>query len=154
MSRLRDFLPLLRTLRGLGASRTVYALLGLYALCCGLAWLVAHGFIQPDGTVDLRIWVNGHIFDIPAFNVWHWAPAVAALPLGFGVYARSVAAGPLLPIIRAASPGAAAVLQAIAACPEKTPDRPDPVVLHTAGLSAPGAAGLGAAAVKPVGADS
>lgn len=143
-----------RTLRGLGASRTVYALLGLYALCCGLGWMVAHGFIQPDGTIDLSFRVNRLIFEIQPFNVWHWAPAVAALPLGFGVYARTVAAGPLLPIIRAASPGAAAVLQAIAACPEKTPDRPDPVVLHTAGLSAPGAAGLGAAAVKPVGADA
>lgn len=149
----------LRVLRGFGASRTVYALLGLYALCLGLAWLVAQGGIQPDGTMDLRIWVNGHIFDIPTFNLWHWAPAVAALPLGFGVYARSVAAGPLFPVIQTAAPDLAAMIQAMAAAPtcapQAEPDRPDPVVLQPAGVMAPAGLGsLGSGTVSPAGAGS
>lgn len=149
----------LRVLRGFGASKTTYALLGLYALCCGLAWLVSLGIILPDGTVDLRLWANGNILDIHRFNAWHWIAGVAALPLGFGVYARGVAKGPLFPVIKATAPAVAAVIQALAdapACgPQTEPDRPTPVVLQPASVLAVATlGGLGAGALKSTGAES
>ena len=149
----------LRVLRGFGASKTTYALLGLYALCCALAWLVSQGIIQPDGTVDLRLWANGRILDIPRFNAWNWGAGVAILPLGFGFYARGVAKGPLFPVIQATAPDLAAVVQALADAPicepQAEPDRPAPVVLQPAGgLAAATLGGLGAGALRSTGAES
>ena len=150
---------ILRVVRGFGASKTTYALLGLYTLCCGLAWLVSLGIILPDGTVDLRLWANGNILDIPQFNAWHWVAGVAALPLGFGVYARGVAKGPLFPVIQATAPDVAAVIQVLADAPasgsQTEPDRPVPVVLQPAGVLATATlGGLGAGALKSTGAES
>ncbi|MHC1791795.1 hypothetical protein [Solidesulfovibrio sp.] len=148
----------LRVLRGFGASKTTYALLGLYALGCGLAWLVSQGIIQPDGTVDLRLWANGRILEIPTFSAWKWGAGVAALPLGFGFYARGVAKGPLFPAIQTAAPDLAAMVQArfgAPACePQAEPDRPSPVVLQPAGIVAAATLGsLGAGSLKPTGVD-
>ena len=157
-----------RVLRGFGASKTTYALLGLYALCCALAWLVASGIILPDGSVDLRLWANGRIIEIPAFNAWKWGAGVAALPLGFGFYARGVAKGPLFPIIQAAAPEVAAMLQVVAAAqdlpgetgpePREEQARPDPVVLQPAsGVATTIQAGLGIlgnGTVSPIGTGS
>ena len=154
----------LQVLRGFGCSKTTYALLGLYALCAGLAWLVSLGIIQPDGTVDLRLWANGNILDIPRFNAWHWGAGVAILPLGFGFYARGVAKGPLLPVIQATAPDLAAVIQALATAsvsadapicePQTETDRPAPIVLKPAGVVAASTlGGLGTGLLKSTGAE-
>lgn len=133
---------LLRVLRALGSTKTTYGLLGLYAVVCGVLWLVSHGWIAPDGSVDLRLWINGNIVNVPKFHVGWLGSGLAALPLGFGLYGRAVAQGPILDAAKALSPEAAlfqALLQSAdprveSPSPE---DRPEPVVLK------PAAGGLG-----------
>jgi len=130
---------LLRAVRALGGSRTAYALLGLYAIVCGMLWLVSHGFIAPDGSIDLRIWINGHIVDLPKLQAWWLGGGGAALVAGYGLYGRAVATGPLFQLAQAVMPEVAAVVQAMAgetpAAPQAAAERPAPVVIKPVGLA-------------------
>lgn len=147
MTRVR-LLLLWRVARALGGSKTGLALLGLYALVCGFLWLASHGWIAPDGTMDLRLWVNGHIVNIPKFQVAWPGGGVAALLCGFGLYGRAVAKGPILSILGALSPEAAEILASMEAdTAAASEDRPEPIALRPAagglGATAPGAKGGG-----------
>lgn len=144
-------------LRALGASKTGWALVMLYGLSCCAAWLVSNGYILPDGTVELRIWDNGHIINIHPFNAWRWGGGLAAALVGFGLYGRAMAKGPLFSIMAAVAPKVAAVVQVLAeesvTPPAAEPERPAPVVLQPVGLGT--GASLGTAQLgKTVGGES
>lgn len=107
-------LACLRVGRALGRSRTAVALLGLFALLCGLLWLMSHGrLVEPDGGMDVRIWVSGQIVDIPKFKVWWIAGGLGLCLLLYGLYGRAMAKGPLLDVVSAIAPDIAATLNMV-----------------------------------------
>lgn len=135
---------LLRVLRALCGTKTGRAFVGLYAMLGVGIWLVSHGYIKPDGSMDIRLWINGQILDLPKINAWMWGGGVSALLTGCGLYGRAVAKGPLAALVATVAPEVAAVAQALVEATPAEPaeePRPDPVVLR------PVAVGLGASVV-------
>jgi|GEM_PF-1992453 len=126
-----------RLARGLFSSRTGRATGCLYLLLSTVQVLVSLGWVDPSGHVDMRLWINGYILDLPQFNLWWVVSAVGGVAASWGLYGRAVASGPL---VSRAVPGTAAD----AVVPETPPtgstpeDRPPPVV-----LGVPAGAGLG-----------
>lgn len=140
-SRLKLFLRVLRALCG---TKTGRAIVGLYAVFCAGIWLVSQGYIQPDGSMDIRLWINGRIMNLPRINAWWWGGGLSALLTGCGLYGRAVAKGPLAALVATVAPEVAAVARALVEAAPSEPaeePRPDPVVLR------PVAAGLGACVV-------
>lgn len=85
---------LLRLLRVAGTSRTVAGVLGLWLLVSGVAGHL--GLIGPNGLLDLRLWISGHI--VSGQDILGTFCAALAL------YGRSEAKGPLLALAKAALP--------------------------------------------------
>lgn len=123
--------------RGLSSSRTGRATGCLYLLLSAVQVLVSMGWVDPSGHVDLRLWINGYILDVPQFNLWWVVSGVGGVAASWGLYGRAVAAGPL---VAREVPGVAPEAgEPETPASESTPEeRPTPV-----GLMAPAGAGLG-----------